>query len=61
MEKANDLPQRALPAPKCLERITAGSSRRAPDVAPADGMLPGVVVQVIAHRGTTARWQRDQA
>ena len=38
--------------------FTAGASKRAPAVAPADGMLPGVVVQVIPHRGTTARWQR---
>jgi hypothetical protein len=38
--------------------FTAGSSKVAAPVAPIDGYLPGVVVQVIAHRGTTARWQR---
>jgi hypothetical protein len=39
--------------------FTAGSSKVAAPVAPIDGYLPGVVVQVITHKGTTARWQRD--
>jgi hypothetical protein len=45
------------PTPKPAN-FTAGSSKQAAPVAPIDGYLPGVVVQVIAHKGTTARWQR---
>jgi hypothetical protein len=46
-----------IPTPKPTS-FTAGSSKQAAPVAPPTGFKEGVVVQVIAHKGTTARWQR---